>query len=133
MPVPPQPLIIEPLELVQDARGWVLEPLDELGLVGKRNVHIVWTEPGAVRGNHYHLKTTEVFVVIGPALVRVRENDLLRDITVPDRTAMRFTIPPGLPHAIRNTGTQPMILISFTNQPHDRAHPDTLAHLLINP
>lgn len=124
---------IEPVELIRDARGWVIEPVDEAGLQGKRNIHIVWTEPGAVRGNHYHERTQETIVVLGPALVRLRENQTVRDISVPDGTAMRFTIPPGVPHAIQNTGSRPMILMAFTDQLHDRAHPDTVPCLLIPP
>ena len=122
---------VEPVELFRDARGWVIEPVDEALLAGKRNVHVVFSEPGAVRGNHYHERSTEVFVVVGPALIRVRENDVTRDVHVPDGAAMRFTVPPGVPHAIQNTGTRPMILMSFATQPHDRAHPDTFAVVLI--
>ena len=45
--------------------------------------------------------------------------------------ALRFTVPPGVAHAIQNSGTQPMILMSFNLLPHDRAHPDTLPAVLI--
>lgn len=130
---PSATVLIEPVELVRDARGWTVEPVDETRLLGKRNSHIVWTEPGAVRGNHYHERTTEVFVVVGPARVRLRECGLVRDVLVAAGAAMRFTIPPGVPHAIQNTGDRPMILMAFTDQPHDRAHPDTFPCTLIPP
>lgn len=131
-PTDPSPVVrAEAVELIQDARGWVIEPVDEAGLRGKRNAHIVWSEPGAVRGNHYHKRTTEVFVVVGPALVCVREGAVTREFSVPAGRAMRFTIPPGVPHAIQNTGTRPMILMSFTDQPHDRTRPDTFPCPLI--
>ncbi len=122
---------VETVDFFSDARGWVIEPLDEALLAGKRNVHIVYSEPGAIRGNHYHEQTTEVFVVVGPALIRVREHAVTRDIPVPHGKAMRFTVPPGVPHAIQNTGSRPMILMSFATQPHDRAWPDTRAAVLI--
>jgi oxalate decarboxylase/phosphoglucose isomerase-like protein (cupin superfamily) len=92
---------------------------------------VVFTEPGAIRGNHYHERTAEIVVVVGPALVRVRENGAMRDLLVPDGQAVRFSIPAGVPHAIQNTGTRPMILISFASLPHDRAHPDTKPAVLI--
>jgi len=125
------PVTVENVFLFSDARGWVIEPVDEAMLAGKRNVHLVLTGPGAVRGNHYHERSLEITVVVGPALVRVRENGATRDISVPEGQAMRFTIPPGVPHAIQNTGTRPMVLLSFATQPHDRAHPDTVPAVLI--
>lgn len=117
---------VEPVEIVNDVRGWVIEPVDEILLADKRNVHVVCSEPGAVRGNHYHERTLEVFVVVGPALVRIRENASIRDIPVADGQAVRFTVPPGIAHAIKNTGVRPTILMSVTNQLHDRSHPDTM-------
>ena len=116
---------------ISDARGWVIEPVSESWLARQRNVHVVLTEPGGIRGNHFHQRATEIFVVMGPALVRVREAGGLRDVSVPEGQALRFTIPPGIAHAIKNTGTRPMILMSFNTQPHDRAHPDTVPAMLI--
>jgi len=122
---------VENVSFSADARGWVIEPVDETLLAGKRNVHVVFSKPGAVRGNHYHQRGTEVLVVIGPALIRIREGGPVRDIHVPDGQAMRLTIPPGIAHAIQNTGTRPMILMSFATLPHDRAQPDTVPAVLI--
>jgi UDP-2-acetamido-2,6-beta-L-arabino-hexul-4-ose reductase len=109
----------------------VIEPISEALLAGQRNVHVVLSEPGAIRGNHYHERSTEVLVVMGPALIRVRESGGMRDVRVPEGQAMRFTIPPGVAHAIQNTGSRPMVLMSFSTLPHDRAHPDTVAVGLI--
>jgi len=122
---------IENVSFFSDARGWVIEPVDEALLAGSRNVHVVLSEPGAIRGNHYHERSTEVFVVIGPARVRIREHGVVRDLTVPEGQAMRFTLPPGVAHAIQNTGSRPMVLMSFSTLPHDRAHPDTVHAMLI--
>lgn len=124
---------VEPVEFFRDARGWVIEPVNEAMLAGKRNAHMVLTEPGAIRGNHYHKRSDEVLVVVGPALVRFREAGTTRDVDVSGGQAMRFAIPAGVPHAIKNTGNQPMILVSFATQPHDRAHPDTVPAVLIQP
>ncbi len=122
---------VENVSLFSDGRGWVIEPVDEALLAGQRNVHVVLSEPGAIRGNHYHERTAEISVVMGPALVRVREDGAVRDISVPEGQAIRLTIPPRVPHAIQNTGTRPTILISFASLPHDRAHPDTVPAVLI--
>ena len=124
-------VLVEKVEFFSDARGWVIEPIAEGLLSAQRNVHVVLTEPGGIRGNHYHERSTEVFVVMGPGLVRFREADGLRDVRVPEGEALRFTIPPGTPHAIYNPGTKPMLLMAFNSLPHDRAHPDTVPAVLI--
>jgi UDP-2-acetamido-2,6-beta-L-arabino-hexul-4-ose reductase len=122
---------IEPVSFFTDARGWVVEPLSEEQIPHQRNVHVVFTEPGHVRGNHYHQHTTEVMLVMGPALVRLREASERRDVPVAAGEALRFTIPPGIAHAIQNTGTRPSVLTSFNDLPHDRNKPDTVREVLI--
>ena len=54
----------------RDPRGVVFEPLaaDEIGEF--RNVHVVVSEPGAIRANHRHLRGTKVTSELGPVLVR---------------------------------------------------------------
>ena len=122
---------VEKVEFCSDSRGWVIEPISEERLSTQRNVHVVLTEPGGIRGNHYHERSTEVFVVMGPGLVRIREAGGIRDVRVPEGEAFRFMIPPGTPHAIHNPGTRPMLLMAFNSLPHDRAHPDTKPDVLI--
>jgi UDP-2-acetamido-2,6-beta-L-arabino-hexul-4-ose reductase len=48
-------VVIGRVESFSDARGLVVEPLMPDLLSGQRNVHIVLTQPGCVRGNHYQL------------------------------------------------------------------------------
>ena len=119
------------LKVHADARGCVFEPLEPALLAGWRNVHAVVTEPGAVRGNHRHLRGTEVSTVVGPALVRYREGDAVHDVEVPAGAAWRFHFPPGVAHAFRNTGLRPFVLVSFNTEEHDPARPDADRELLI--
>src|SRR6266850_2508481 len=58
--------IAEPLTPSRDARGFVVEPLSLTQLPAQQNVHVVWTAAGAVRGNHHHVRGTEVTLVLGP-------------------------------------------------------------------
>ena len=124
---------IEEIPVHRDSRGWVFEPLEPAALPDQRNVHLGLSEPGAVRGNHYHVQGTEVVVVIGPVLVRYREGSRVRDIAVPEGKAFRFTFPPGVPHAIQNTGSYPSPIIAFNSELHDRANPDVAGEILISP
>ena len=82
----------------RDHRGSLFEPGDEQHLSGKRNLHVVLTEPGFVRGNHRHVVGTEITVVTGPAFVRLREDGVDHDVEIPDGQTWRFTIPPGVAH-----------------------------------
>ncbi|HMJ90286.1 MAG TPA: cupin domain-containing protein [Candidatus Acidoferrum sp.] len=123
--------IVEELNLHIDARGLVFEPLDPAQIPAQRNVHLVITEPGTVRGNHYHEDGTEVSVVVGPALVRVREDGQTRDVRVPENRAMRFTFPPRVSHAVKNVSVQSFVMISFNTSVYDRVHPDVVPDILI--
>jgi dTDP-4-dehydrorhamnose 3,5-epimerase-like enzyme len=117
---------IEPVRTHRDARGVLYEPIDAARIAASRNVHVVLTEPGTVRGNHRHLVGTEVSVVSGPALVRLKEDGALHDIEVPAGETWRFTIPPGVTHAYRNPGPGRMLLIGFNSELHDPAAPDAV-------
>jgi dTDP-4-dehydrorhamnose 3,5-epimerase-like enzyme len=103
-----------PLRQSRDARGVGFEPLDAAALAAQRNLHVVLSAPGAVRGNHFHRVQHEVTVVVGPA-----------------RVAWRFEFPPGIAHAFENTGHETQLLIAFGTHPHDPANPDTFRDPLL--
>ena len=127
------PIEVKTLRCSADPRGWLFEPLDDEELARQRNVHVVLTRPGQVRGNHVHHRTTEWLSVAGPALVRVRVEGEVQDYSVPGGEAHRFTIPPEVAHAIRNTGTEWGLCVSFTDQVHDPAQPDVSRYPLLEP
>jgi len=116
---------IESVKTHRDARGSLFEPLNDAELKAQRNVHVVLTAPNEVRGNHRHASAVEMTTVVGPCLVRLKEAGVIRDVEVPAGETWRFTIPPGVAHAYRNTGTEPMVLISFSTQVHDPNASDT--------
>ncbi len=124
---------IEPVPYPSDARGFVVEPVGPADLPEQRNAHIVITLPGCIRGNHYHERGDEITVVIGPALARYAVEGEIRDFVVPAGAAYRFRFPRGVPHAFRNTGEAPILLIGFNTRPHDPADPDAISHPLIDP
>jgi len=122
--------IVEFLSFFADARGLVFEPLAGDALFSQRNVHVVITEPGCVRGNHVHRAGTEVAVVLGPALVRLREEGAVRDVAVPEGQGCRLTLPPGVAHAFRNTGGSPMLLVCFNTAAFNPQQPDVVRDVL---
>ena len=107
------------------------EPIENDKLNSQQNIHIVISEPGAVRGNYYHLRGTETIAVVGPALIRLKENDELYDIDVPSEQVYKFIIPPKVSHAIKNIGDKSNILIAFNTVRHNPNHPDVISNLLI--
>lgn len=117
---------IEAVRTHRDTRGALFEPVDVPDIAKSRNVHVVLTEPGYVRGNHRHVVGTEVSVVTGPAQVRLKEDGIVRDVQVPAGETWRFTIPPGVTHAYRNTGPGTMFLIGFNTQEHNPDQPDVV-------
>jgi dTDP-4-dehydrorhamnose 3,5-epimerase-like enzyme len=122
---------IESVRAHRNVRGFVFEPLNGTELLAQSNVHVVITEPGAVRGNHRHARGTEVLTVIGPTLVRTRVDGVLRDTHVAADEVVRFTLLPGVAHAIQNTGDRRQVLVSFNTVAHDPADPDVIHDMLI--
>jgi quercetin dioxygenase-like cupin family protein len=122
---------IDVLDAHRDERGAVFEPLPGDEIAGYHNMHVVLSVPGAVRGNHYHVRGTEITTVIGPTLVRFLEGGAVRDINVPAGEVWRFRFPPGVPHAFRNTGDRLAVLASFNTEEHDRSAPDAVREVLL--
>lgn len=124
-------VLIAVVKTHRDARGGVFEPLNEAELARQKNVHVVLTVPDEVRGNHLHQAATETATVVGPCLVRLKEAGGIRDVQVPAGETWRFTIPPGVAHAFRNTGDEVMVLISFSTRVHDPADGDTVREQIL--
>jgi dTDP-4-dehydrorhamnose 3,5-epimerase-like enzyme len=127
----PSGVHIESVTTHRDPRGSVFEPLDEAQLAVQKNVHVVITAPNEVRGNHRHATAVEITTVVGPCLARLKEAGVIRDVEVPAGEIWRFVIPPGVAHAYRNTGSGPMVLISFSTQVHDPRATDTIREQIL--
>lgn len=126
-------VVIDAVAMHSDARGAVFEPLNDIELQAQRNTHVVLSEPGAVRGNHYHRVGREITVVVGPAIVCYRAaggSGPVQEVAVPAGSAQRFTFPAGVVHAFRNPGPGVMILASFNTELHNAAAPDVVREVI---
>lgn len=121
----------EVVNIHADERGSVFEPVGISELAVAKNVHVVVSKPGAIRANHYHKNTSEVMVVTGPSLVRVRRDGEVSDVEVPVGEAYQFRFAAGVSHAVKNIGDIDTMLIAFATQPHDPASPDVEMDKLI--
>jgi UDP-2-acetamido-2,6-beta-L-arabino-hexul-4-ose reductase len=119
------------LKIISDNRGVVFEPITKNDLAFQENLHVVISEPGIVRGNHYHRVGKETLIVMGPALIRFRQEGKINDVDIPKGKVFRFVFPPGIAHAIQNLSNQPNILLAFNTVEHDPNHPDTVKDVLI--
>jgi len=144
---------IEQLKTHSDMRGIVFEPIEKESIFTQENCHLVISEPGVIRGNHYHLNGTETIAVLGPAFLRFKEeNDIydfevpakqvykfiippkvndIYDFEVPAKQVYKFIIPPKVTHAIKNISEKVNILIAFNTLAHDTQNPDVINDILI--
>jgi dTDP-4-dehydrorhamnose 3,5-epimerase-like enzyme len=103
------------LEKRADERGWVTDPLvrspdgKPLG-----HAHLASLEPGAIRGNHVHSGAAEYVLVWGGSAEIAWEDDgrAARE-AVSDSELAVFEIPPGVAHAVTNTGPKTVYLIAY--------------------
>jgi len=121
----PREASVQAVKTHRDARGVLFEPLTDTELQAQRNVHVVLTQPGEIRGNHVHRTAVETTTLVGPALIRLKEQGIVRDIKVPAGEILRLTIPPGVVHAFHNIGESAMVLVSFSTNLHDPTGADT--------
>jgi dTDP-4-dehydrorhamnose 3,5-epimerase-like enzyme len=128
---PDSAVVIQSIKTHRDARGSVFEPLTDDELNSQKNVHVVLTQPNEVRGNHCHHKAVETTTLVGPCLVRLKEAGTIRDLNIPEGETWRLTIPPGVVHAFRNTGSGVMVLVSFSTALHDPAGSDTIREQIL--
>lgn len=86
------------------------------------------SNPGVVRGNHYHHTKMERFIVvkgrarIGFTNIITKENYIFE---VSDENIQIVTIPVGYTHNIENIGSGEMILAIWGNELFDKEDPDT--------
>jgi UDP-2-acetamido-2,6-beta-L-arabino-hexul-4-ose reductase len=92
----------------------------------------VITEPGGIRGNHFHKRGVEIATQRGPALVRFSDSRGVRDVSIAEGEVFRFVFPPNCAHAFRNSGTTPNVLVAFNTAPFDPAAPDVFRQELIS-
>ena len=126
-------VIVEKIEPKSDARGCVWEPATPEELACQQNCHVVVTEPGGIRGNHFHRRGTEIATQRGPALVRFRDEQGVRDVSIAAGEVVRFVFPPNCAHAFQNSGDTPNLLVAFNTVTHDPVAPDVFPEALIPP
>ena len=120
-------LDIKELTNLGDARGLSFTaPTDALAFVGRMSdVHLASTKPGAVRGNHYHLRRREAIVVMPGAKWSLHwdegENSQPQHRNFDGSKAVLVLVSPGQSHAVRNDGDSEMWLVAISSETYDPA------------
>lgn len=110
-----------------DARGFSFTaPAEALAFVGRMaDVHLASTKPGAVRGNHYHLRRREAIVVLPGAKWSLHWDDgngsVAQHCEFEGGWAVLVLVSPGASHAVRNDGDSNLWLVAISSETYDPA------------
>lgn len=88
------------------------------------------TVPGITRGQHYHLRKIERFVVMsGEGTMRLRHvlGDKIVEIVGTGDIPIAVDMPTGWAHSITNTGSETLLTQFWINEVYDPSDPDTFA------
>lgn len=110
-----------------DRRGFSFSPpseaLDFLGRIA--DMHLASTAPGAIRGNHYHLRKREAIIFLPGAAWSFHwdegESTLVQHRSFDGGGAVLVLVFPGSSHAVRNEGETPLWLVACSSDPYDPA------------
>lgn len=115
-----------PLTPRSDDRGSLVEVVRAHG--GQGQTFASTTRTGVTRGEHFHLRKVERFVVIGGrARIRLRRvfHDTVHVFDVDGREPVAIDMPTGWVHNITNTGEGELTTLFWTNELFDATDPDT--------
>lgn len=101
-------------------------PAEALAFVGRMSdVHLASTKPGAVRGNHYHLRRREAIVALPGAKWSFHwdegEDSPAEHREFDGSLAVLVLLSPGASHAVRNDGDTDLLLVSISSESYDPA------------
>ncbi len=110
-----------------DARGYSFSPpaaaLDFVGRIA--DMHLASTGPGAVRGNHYHLRKREAILILPGAAWSLHwdqgEGTPAQHLSFSGSSAVLVLVSPGASHAVRNDGPTTLWLVTCSSEAYDPA------------
>jgi oxalate decarboxylase/phosphoglucose isomerase-like protein (cupin superfamily) len=109
----------------RDGRGISLSmPREAFEFVGEvKDVHVSFCVPGAIRGNHYHIRKHRAILVLPGAEWSLHwdegEGTVIQRRSFDGRHAVLVLIPPGASHAVRNDGKATLWLVACSSSPYD--------------
>lgn len=116
-----------PLQVNVDTRGTLFEAVKG---EGGGQTFLSWTEPGITRGNHFHLRKIERFLVLeGEAVIRMRPvlREDIWEYRVSGDVPAVVDMPTLHTHSIENIGDRPLLTLFWSHELFDPDNPDTYA------
>jgi len=98
---------------------------------GGGQTFLSWTKPGIERGNHFHRRKVERFVVLsGTADIHLRKvfSDDVVSYSVSGDIPLAIDIPTLYSHSIINTGKEPLLTLFWAHEIFDPMDSDTYMH-----
>jgi dTDP-4-dehydrorhamnose 3,5-epimerase-like enzyme len=110
-----------------DGRGWLVKVItgaEEHMDPRLGEVYVTSANPGQVRGNHYHTRTSEWFTVIQGTVMAVIVDPATGERlgwTPRESEHVTMSVPPGIAHAFKNpeTSTNAAVLIAYADQRYE--------------
>ena len=115
----------EKLQIKEDPRGKLIEAFK---IPGTGQVFYSTTNPGFTRGNHYHHRKVERFLVIqgtGKISMRHRETGEVKEFIVKGDAPEVIDMIVPWTHNIQNIGNDEMVMLVWVNEVFDPKDPDT--------
>jgi UDP-2-acetamido-2,6-beta-L-arabino-hexul-4-ose reductase len=109
-----------------DDRGELVEAVRGAG--GETQVFFSTTRPGFTRGNHFHLRKVERFLVLsGQASIKLRRlfTDDVVEFRVTGETPAIVDMPTLWTHSITNVGDQDLMTLFYADDEYNPDDPDT--------
>ncbi|HEX8964929.1 MAG TPA: WxcM-like domain-containing protein [Patescibacteria group bacterium] len=121
---------IKKLEIKSDDRGWLTEILNAQEVYEEKFGQLIVTTAlsGKTKGKHYHKRKKEWFCVIkgnGLLSIKNRETGEVWEQEIGENNMVIVEIPVGMWHAIANTGSEEMFLLTYTNETFNPQDTDT--------
>ena len=114
------------LDLRSDARGELYEAVKS---AGGGQTFLSTTRPGVTRGNHYHYRKIERFLVVkGRAVIKIRKlfSERVESFEVTGDQPVYIDMPTLHTHSITNIGDSDLITLFWSDSIFDAANPDTV-------
>ena len=122
------------LKLHKWENGVLVENTFIKSVTGSKHFFVSKSDPGVIRGNHYHKRKSEWFYLIqGKCKIsaldlktKQKEEFVLRDVQ-----HLMLNFKPNVVHAFKNIGRNEMILLALVNEVHNQSDPDTYLYKIL--
>ena len=110
----------------KDQRGWLVELF--VNELGKGQVYLFTINPAYVRGNHYHKRKYEYFVIlegkVKVGLKNMKTGKKETRIFDADKAISRIYVGSNTLHAFKNVGKKRATVVAFVNEKENPKNPD---------